>query len=381
MSDAAVKLGHLTLQDALAEREPTFLANYPRAIKLVGLAAGLTLVLALIHLTGWIISALIPDHVAHKKTHDDLRLEQEQVLLVPQTVFEKGSKKAVRHLPRTEEELEAAAINDSDTPSRNMAPAPDPLLIENTAFGTLPKIHADGRKPWQVYARPFDHRDPRPRIALVVGDLGLSRVATDAAISRLPGSVTLAFEVQGTAIGAWLERARSAGHETLLSLPMEPFDFPRSDPGPRTLLTSLPNTDNLERLLRFLGEGTGYVGITTLSGARFSTDVPKSTAILEETRRRGLLVFDAQVVSHSVIGHIARQLNLPAALNNRTIDALPSPDSIDTALAALEQTARVEGSAVGLATPLPVTIERIELWAKGLSSRGIVLAPISAVAE
>lgn len=33
-------------------------------------------------------------------------------------------------------------------------------------------------------------------------------------------------------------RAREAGHEILLQLPMEPFDYPDSDPGPQTLLAS-----------------------------------------------------------------------------------------------------------------------------------------------
>ena len=31
-------------------------------------------------------------------------------------------------------------------------------------------------------------------------------------------------------------RAREAGHEVLLEVPMEPFDYPDNDPGPQTLL-------------------------------------------------------------------------------------------------------------------------------------------------
>jgi polysaccharide deacetylase 2 family uncharacterized protein YibQ len=42
--------------------------------------------------------------------------------------------------------------------------------------------------------------------------------------------------------------ARAKGHELLLQVPMEPFDYPNNDPGPRTLLTSLANEQNVNRL-------------------------------------------------------------------------------------------------------------------------------------
>ena len=44
------------------------------------------------------------------------------------------------------------------------------------------------------------------------------------------------------------ERARAGKHELLLQVPMEPFDYPSNDPGPRTLLTSLTATQNIDRL-------------------------------------------------------------------------------------------------------------------------------------
>ena len=43
--------------------------------------------------------------------------------------------------------------------------------------------------------------------------------------------------------------------------------------------------------------------------------------------------------------------------------------------------ARSEGFAVAMGRPYPVTIERLREWAKGLQDRGLVLAPISAVAD
>ena len=43
--------------------------------------------------------------------------------------------------------------------------------------------------------------------------------------------------------------------------------------------------------------------------------------------------------------------------------------------------ARERGVAVGVASALPVSIERIAKWAKGAEGRGVLLVPISGVAK
>ncbi len=368
----------VAFQAALAAREETFLARYPRKLKIALvflLFIGLSFPL-------WKFTKNAPakEQVSSVETAPSIQSEPHTEAKEP-AASSAGPQRIDRGEPRTEAEIAAAAQNDLDDPTLRMAPAPDAALAEETLDGYLPKIGKDGRKPWQVYARPFDRRDPRPRIALVVGDLGLSRIATDAALRRLPPDVTLAFDVQGDSIGAWLERARHDGHETLLSLPMEPIDYPRSDPGPGALLTSLPNSDNLERFASLLKRGVGYVGVTTLSGSRFIADGEKVRPIIEALHDRGLLVLDAHMAGRSAIKEVAKEMHVPVAVGARLIDASPTPQAIDEALAQLEQMARIEGEIVATASPLPVTLERIERWAKGLAGRGVVLVPLSAVVE
>ena len=182
-------------------------------------------------------------------------------------------------------------------------------------------------------------------------------------------------------MGAWLNRARQDGHETILAVPMEPFDYPHSDPGPNTLLTNLPNSDNIARLNKALRQGTGYVGITTLSGSRFTTDPTKIKPILETLKQRGLLVLDAHVAPHSVLKDLAKPMDIPIAANAGQIDAIPTPEAIDAALAQIEKTAHLTGRVVATATPLPLTLDRLNIWIKTLQGRGLALAPLSATVE
>lgn len=262
-----------------------------------------------------------------------------------------------------------------------LLPAPDPTLVEETRDGPLPIVAKDGRKAWQVYARPFDQSDKRPRVALIISGLGQSTTATDAAIQRLPGAVTLAFSPYAKNLTQWMDLSRAAGHEVLLTVPMEPIGYPENDPGPHTLLTSLSDKENRERLLYLLSRFPGYVGVLNTMGARLTTTPQSLKPVLQELRDRGLLFVDARSSLRSVGASQASEIGLPRAVNNRFIDIKAARSEIDQRLDELERIAKEGGYAVGIGSPYPVTIERVVLWAQELDSRGIALAPVSAMVD
>ena len=68
---------------------------------------------------------------------------------------------------------------------------------------------------------------------------------------------------------------------------------------------------------------------------------------------------------------------MPFAKADFAIDAVPTAVEIDRALARLENLAKERGTAVGVASALPVSIERIGAWIKALESRGIMLVPLT----
>ena len=269
----------------------------------------------------------------------------------------------------------------SATVGGGLRPAPDPALVEQTRLGPLPRVSPDGRKAWQAYARPFDSGDRRPRVAIIVSGLGLSGAATEAAIQRLPGAVTLAFAPYAKGLPQWIALARAAGHEVLLDLPMEPANFPANDPGPHTLLTSLTAQQNKVRLHWLLGRVTGYVGVVNRMGARFTTSETHVRPVLKELGQRGLLFVDSRSSLHSVAARMASEVGLPRAINNRFIDAEASRAAIDTRLKEIERIAKTAGHAVGIGSPFPVTIDRLQRWVQTLEGKGLALAPVSALVD
>ena len=217
-------------------------------------------------------------------------------------------------------------------------------------------------------------------MAIVITGLGVSASATDQAINKLPAPVTFAFVPYGGDLVNAAAKARGLGHELLLQVPMEPLDYPDNDPGPQTLVTSLPPEQNIERLQWAMAETRGYVGIANQMGARFSASEMSFTPILREISKRGLIYVDDGSSPRSLAGQIAGGNSLPFAKANLSLDAVPSAGEIDRALVRLEAMARENGAAVGIATALPVSIERISRWAKTAESRGFALVPITAAA-
>jgi polysaccharide deacetylase 2 family uncharacterized protein YibQ len=261
-------------------------------------------------------------------------------------------------------------------------PAIDPKFIEMTPRGPVPRIASDGTRPADAFARPVQPlpgKPDAPRIALIVNGLGVSATTSADAIAKLPEAVTLGFVPYGADVAALATRARTGGHEIVLQVPMEPFDYPDNDPGPQTLLTTLTPQQNIDRLYTVMSKIQGYVGLTNTMGARFTASEDALSPILRETAKRGLIYVDDGANPRSSAGRIAGAGNLSFVRTDVVLDTVPTPKEVDRALDRLEMAARDRGFAVGVASALPVSIDHLAAWAKAAESRGILLVPISAI--
>jgi polysaccharide deacetylase 2 family uncharacterized protein YibQ len=264
-----------------------------------------------------------------------------------------------------------------------LVPAPDKRLVEKSRYGLLPKLGADGARPFDVYARPIftSSRLPAsaPRIALMVGGLGINESGTESAIATLPGAVTLGFAPYGATVNRQAAEARANGHETLLQAPMESFSYPADNPGPHTLVVAASDAENLDSLHWLMSRFSGFVGVANYLGGKLTADSRAMSPILSDLAARGLGYFDDGTSPRSVARETAASFSIPSARADAVIDGNPSPQAIDDALARLEALARLRGSAIGVATASPIVVERLGVWAAGLEAKGIVLTPVSAL--
>ena len=237
--------------------------------------------------------------------------------------------------------------------------------------GLLPIIAADGRTPFQAYAKPF-HDTGAPKVALVIGGLGLNAKTTRQAIQDLPAEVTLSFVPYAEGLQGWIDLARANGHEVLLEAPMEPLDYPQNDPGPYTLMAQDPPQETVKRLELLLSRATGYFGVTNYLGGRFLASDSAMAQFATAMHRRGLGFLDDGSAA-------SRGGAEPRASAERVIDQDLDGGSIDQQLQALEVSAHQHGKALASGFAYPVTLQEVQRWAAGLQAKGVVLAPASAV--
>ncbi|WP_051213319.1 divergent polysaccharide deacetylase family protein [Maritalea myrionectae] len=264
------------------------------------------------------------------------------------------------------------------------AAAPLPELLEKTQHGFIPQVGPNGDRPADVYARASltpDSANGRGLIAVVVEGLGLSEENTRSAIERLPDEITLAFAPYGKDVGSLALAARIGGHEIMLQLPLEPFDYPQNDPGPQTLLVGQAARANLDRLYWLMSRMGGYTGVINFLGARFTSSANDMQPVMEEIALRGLTFLDDGASNRSLAPQLAKQAGVDFARADLSLDESPSRSDILRQLSKLEALALENGSAIGTATSLPVTVRTIAEWAKELEDKNLVLVPASALMQ
>lgn len=235
----------------------------------------------------------------------------------------------------------------------------------------------DANAPFSKYAMPFQNAEGKPTVSIIVGGLGINRTRTLAAIEGLPKEVTLSFAPTTTNLSSWVRRAREAGHEVLIELPMEPYDYGRAGPNANTLRVSADRSTNLRRLNTLLSQTEGYAGVINFQGDRFVTDAAAVAPVIEALRSKGIALFQDGNVQSSVLPDVAKDKNAYFGAAVTAIDARPEADEIEKQLLLLEAEALDSGASLGTAMPFPITVDLLGEWVNRLEQKGILLAPAS----
>ncbi|MBW9065637.1 divergent polysaccharide deacetylase family protein [Rhizobium herbae] len=261
-----------------------------------------------------------------------------------------------------------------------MAAFPNDALLEDAPEGRLPITGPDGLRPMDQYARPWSGARGT-RIALVVGGLGLSQTGTQNALRQLPPEITMAFAASGNSLERWMQEARRNGHEILLQVPFEPFDYPENNPGPHTLRVGMDARKNLSELRSSLARITNYTGIMNFLGGRFLSDADSLEPVMRDIGRRGLLFLDDGTSAQSLTGTLAETIGVPHGFADMVIDTELERTAILKKLDELERIARRNGSAIGVASAFDESVEAISQWADEAGTRGIEFVGVSALVK
>ena len=257
--------------------------------------------------------------------------------------------------------------------------APIMAVSERTSLGYLPQISDDGRTPAGAYARPFANPENRPTVSIVLGGLGINWRHTKSAIDELPPEVTLSFAPTARNLQGWINQAREAGHEVLLEVPMEPYEFGRERPHSHTLYGGHSEDEQIGRLKYLMSRASGYFGVTNYQGSKFATNEAATRQLADELKARGVAFVEDGSLSRSTFSASADAAGLRYRLADTPIDARPEGEEIEDKLLELEALALENGASLGTGFAYPITIDILKAWTDQLEEKGIALAPASAV--
>ena len=291
----------------------------------------------------------------------DLWMARSHTLPLPETQIEVGP-------------VPLPLVAGVDPVDQALPPAPMDGLEESLTEGKLPVMAPDGRSPLTAYAYPFDRTDRHPRISIILTGAGAQQNLLSTALRRLPGSVAVSFAIQTPGIGAIMAATRAAGHEMLVTIPADSATPQVYDPGPGALRSTLPVSENLQRLYILMGKASGYIGFLIDPATTLLSRSDLAHALLDEGQKRGLGLFS----TNPDFTQLGLEQNSPTALITQDMADRLAPSEIDRALADTEQRARETGHAILMAPLYPVTISHLSTWLPTLAEKGLVLAPPSA---
>ncbi|HCM83063.1 MAG TPA: divergent polysaccharide deacetylase family protein [Alphaproteobacteria bacterium] len=254
----------------------------------------------------------------------------------------------------------------------------NPDLQEDGTHGPIPKKLGD-RAPWQYYARPFPADDARPRIAIVVKDMGLSDSGLKDSLLTLPGPVSFAFSPYADNLSHAMQSARDRGHETLLQLPLEVPPGAIVDVGTQAISSAQTAAVNQDNLFKLLAHMPGSVGVITEGGQRLANNESMLKPLMENLWGRGLLMIDDTQQNETLSPLFAEQLKMPWARSLLRVDEILTRNAIDEAMKKAVALAKENGRAVVVTGASPLARSMIANWTPRLEREGIALAPVSAV--
>jgi hypothetical protein len=217
----------------------------------------------------------------------------------------------------------------------------------------------------------------RGRLALVIDDFGSSWSATARAFLEFGKPLNIAVLPGLRSSRRIAEAARAHGHEVLLHLPMEPEDFPRSDPGRDAVLVEHRPAEVKAIMRRALASVGRVSGISNHMGSLATADQELMRVVLDETDRQGLYFFDSRTTPRSVVAEVARKCGTPAASNRLFIDNDRSPDAIRERLEEAMEIALETGSVAVIGHPYRETLEVLTETLPELERQDVHLVQLS----
>lgn len=221
--------------------------------------------------------------------------------------------------------------------------------------------------PAAVPAQAVSHR---PRLAIVIDDLGNDRAQADA-LFRLSYPLTLSVLPHLPNSGEIAEEGHRRGYQVLLHLPMASTGGEKDEP-----IELHPGMDSgdVEQTFAAMLETVPYaVGVNNHEGSRGTSDATLMGELMPLLRERKLFFVDSRTTAATVAETAAHAAGVPATSRNVFLDDEQSVPAIRKQFALAVRDAREKGSALAIGHPHPETLQVLSETLPEIERQGVTL--------
>jgi polysaccharide deacetylase 2 family uncharacterized protein YibQ len=210
----------------------------------------------------------------------------------------------------------------------------------------------------------------RPRLAIVIDDLGNDRAQADA-LFRVSYPLTLSVLPHLSNSAEIAEEAHRRGYEVLLHLPMASSGGEKDEP---IELHSGMSSSTVSQTFAAMLETVPYAaGVNNHEGSRGTSDTKLMGELMPLLRERKLFFVDSRTTAATVAETAAHAARVPATSRNVFLDDEQSAAAIRKQFALAVRDAREKGSALAIGHPHPETLQVLSEMLPAIERQGVTL--------
>ncbi len=218
------------------------------------------------------------------------------------------------------------------------------------------------------------------KVAIIIDDIGSSLTLLQSLLTvEQPLTLSIIPDLPYSAEAARLGHRK--GWDIMLHLPMEPDDYPYTNPGQRAILSSMSQSE-VEQIIEENVYSIPYLkGINNHMGSRITRDKEAISRVLECVRKHRLFFIDSRTSEDSIAYEVARDMNIPAAARTIFIDEVADLNHSKEQLLKSGELAQLNGYAICIGHIYPSTIEALKTTLPILQEKGVKLVFASEVVQ
>lgn len=210
--------------------------------------------------------------------------------------------------------------------------------------------------PMKTPLRKHVHLKGLPRVAIILDDVGLGHMGAFNKALSIPFPLTFSILPFRRYSRECAGLARGRGFEMMVHMPMEPYGYPKEDPGPGALFEK-DSKELIEKKVQAAFDNVPYAsGMNNHMGSKVTALPFTMRVLMQVLKRDGLFFIDSRTSPDTVAEAEALRAGVPTLNRDIFLDNERTTDAITKQLLEAVKKAKEKGYVVAIGHNCPETI-------------------------